>query len=147
MIIMALNDKTIYPILTAFLCDLTFFLVHWIVITPCYRTWEGCQPNQGLWRVKTQSKEPQRVSNVRFCHKKLKISFFSIWNHGNHGTLFLFYTHECQETQIKNSVYPILGFVLVNDFWSKKYLSLKNDIFTKDSYKISKLKVKNMRWQ
>ncbi len=27
-------------------------------------------------RVKTQSKEPQRASNVRFCHKKLKIIYF-----------------------------------------------------------------------
>jgi hypothetical protein len=52
-------------------------------------------------KVKTQSKEPQRVLDVKFCHKKTKDLFiYSIWNHGNHCTLFIFYTHECQETQI-----------------------------------------------
>jgi hypothetical protein len=34
MIVMALNDKTIYPILIDFLCDPTFFMAHWIVIAP-----------------------------------------------------------------------------------------------------------------
>ncbi len=53
--------------------------------------------------VKMRYKEPQRVLDVRFCHKKMEIYLFiAIWNHGNHGTLFLLSTHECQETQIKN---------------------------------------------
>jgi hypothetical protein len=30
----------------------------------------------GGFGVKTQSKEPQRESNVRLCHKKVNISFF-----------------------------------------------------------------------
>ncbi len=58
--------------------------------------------------------------------------FGAIWNHGNHGTLFLFNTHECQETQVKNPFDSILSFGLVKDFWKWKILSLKNDIFTKD---------------
>jgi hypothetical protein len=41
--------------------------------------------------------------------QKLEIFFyfFAIWNHGNHGTLFFFNTHECKETQIKNPFDPI----------------------------------------
>jgi hypothetical protein len=58
MIIMVLNDKTIFPILTAFLYDPTHFWLVGLWLHPT--TWEGCQPNQGLWRVKTQSKEPQK---------------------------------------------------------------------------------------
>ncbi len=58
--------------------------------------------------VKTHSKESQRVLDVKFCHEKLEIYLvFSIRNHGNHGTLFLFNTHECQEPQIKNPFDPI----------------------------------------
>jgi hypothetical protein len=69
-----------------------------------------------LW-VKTHSKEPQRALDVNFYHKKLKILFFfPISNHGNHEKLFLFNTHECQETQIKNPFDPILDFGLVNNF-------------------------------
>ncbi len=56
----------------------------------------------------------------------------AIWNHGNHGTLFLFNTHECQETQTKNPFDPILSFGLIKDFWKWKKKSLKKDIFTKD---------------
>jgi hypothetical protein len=57
--------------------------------------------------VKTRYKEPQRVSNVRFCHKKLKICLFiAIWNHGNHDTLFFFNTNS-----IKNPFDPILNLV------------------------------------
>jgi hypothetical protein len=68
--------------------------------------------------VKTQSKEPQRVLNVRFCHEKLKIYLIvAIWKYGNHGKLFLFNKHEYQETQIKNPFDPILSFDLVKDFW------------------------------
>jgi len=53
-------------------------------------------------------KEPQKTSNVRFCHKKLEIYLFiAIWKHGNHGILFLFNTHKCQKTQIKNPFDPI----------------------------------------
>jgi hypothetical protein len=58
--------------------------------------------------------------------------FFAIWNHGNHGTFFLFNRHECQETQIKNPFDPILSFCLVKKFWKWKNLSLEMDIFTKD---------------
>ncbi len=63
------------------------------------------------------------MSDVIFCHKKLEIFIFilfyfiAIWNHGNHGTLFLFNTLECQETQIKNPFDPILSFGLIKDFW------------------------------
>jgi len=58
---------------------------------------------------------------------------FAIWNHGNHDTLiFHFNTHECQKTQIKNPFDPILNFGLIKDFWKWKFLSLKNDILTKD---------------
>jgi hypothetical protein len=57
------------------------------------------------------------VLDVRFYHKKIAIYlFFSIWNHGNHGTLFLFNRHECQETHIENPFDPILNFGLVKDF-------------------------------
>jgi len=55
------------------------------------------------------------VSNVIFYHKKLNIYFFHL-NHGNHGTLFLFNTHECQEIQIIFLFDSILGFGLVKDF-------------------------------
>jgi hypothetical protein len=44
---------------------------------------------------------------------KTKDFFFSLGNHGNHGTLFLFKRHECQKTQIKNPFDPILSFGLV----------------------------------
>jgi hypothetical protein len=81
---------------------------------------------------KHSQRNHKRVLNVRFCHKKLKIFSFSIWDHGNHGTLLFFNTHECQENQIKNPFDLILGFGLVKDFWNKNILSLKNDIFTKD---------------
>jgi len=71
-------------------------------------------------------KEPQKVSNVRLCHKKLKIYLFIvIWNHDNHGTLFFFNTHECQETQTKNPFDAILNVGLVKDFWKWKILSLQ----------------------
>ncbi len=46
-----------------------------------------------------------------------------------------FSTHDCQETQIKNPIDPIdpiLGFGLVKYFYKWKFMSLKNDIFTKD---------------
>jgi hypothetical protein len=67
-------------------------------------------------RVKTHSKEPQRASNVRFCHKKIEIYLvLAIRNHGNHGTLFFFNTQECQN-QIQNLFDSILGFGLVKDF-------------------------------
>ncbi len=73
------------------------------------------------------------MSDVRLCHKKLKIySFISIWNYGNHGTLFFFNTYECQENQIKNPFDSILSFGLVKDFWKWKFLALKKDIFTKE---------------
>ncbi len=72
--------------------------------------------------------------------------FLGIWNHVNLGTLFLFNTHECQETQIKNPFDPILGFGLVKDFWKWIFLSLKKDIFTKDSYNKIKLMVKKVKW-
>jgi len=45
---------------------------------------------------------------------------------------FLFNTHECQETQIKNPFNPILNFGFVKDFKKWKNLLLKDDIFTKD---------------
>jgi hypothetical protein len=62
--------------------------------------------------------EPKKVSNVKCCHKKIKIYLiFSIWNHGNHGTWFLFNTYKFQETQIKNPFDPILGFGLIKNFW------------------------------
>jgi hypothetical protein len=81
--------------------------------------------------------------DVKFHHEKLEIYLFiGIWNHGNHGTWFLFNTHECQEIKIKNPFDPILGFNLVWNFWKWKILSLKKDIFTKDSYNKSKLMVK-----
>jgi hypothetical protein len=86
---------------------------------------------KGLHKVKTHSKELKRTLDIRFCHKKLKIFFFfffSIWNHGNHGTLSFFNTYECQENQIKNPLYTILGFGLVKDFWKWKFLSLKMEI-------------------
>ncbi len=87
----------------------------------------------GSCGVKTQSKEPQRVSNVRFYHKNLKFFFLgAIWCHGNHGTLFIFNTHECQETQTKTPFDPILSFGLVKDFWKWKKKLLEKDIFTKD---------------
>jgi len=74
----------------------------------------------------------------------------AIWNYGNHGTLFLFDTHECQENKIKNPFDQILSFDLVKDFWKWKFSSLKKRHFykglSKDSYNISKLMVKNMRW-
>jgi hypothetical protein len=54
----------------------------------------------------------------------------SPWNHGNHNTLLIFNTHECQETQIKNPFDPILSFGLITDFWKWKTLPLKKDIFT-----------------
>ncbi len=83
------------------------------------------------------------MSDVRICHKKLEIYlFFVIWNHGNHGPLFLFHTHECQETQIKNPFDLILSFGLVKDFWKWTIMSLKKDIFAKDSYNRNKLMVK-----
>jgi len=57
--------------------------------------------------VKTQSKEQEKALDVRFCHKKLEIYLFiAIWN-GNHGTLILSNTDECQKNQIKNLVDPI----------------------------------------
>jgi hypothetical protein len=71
------------------------------------------------------------VSNVKFYHKT-RDCFFSIWNHGNHGTLFLFNTHECYEIQRKKPFDPILSFGLVKDFWKWKFMSLIEDIFTKD---------------
>jgi hypothetical protein len=71
--------------------------------------------------------------DIRFSHEKLKIYLLlAIWNHGNHEKLFLFSTHECQETRIKNPFDPILSFGLVKDFWKWKIVSLKKDIFTKD---------------
>jgi hypothetical protein len=47
--------------------------------------------------------------------------FFSIWNHGNHGTLLFFNTYECQKNQIKNPFDPILGFGLVKNFENEKF--------------------------
>ncbi len=100
--------------------------------------------------VKTHSKEPQRVLDVKFYHEKLDIYLvFDIWNHGNHGTLFLFNTHECQETQIKNPFDPILSFGLVKDLKMKIFIIKKGNFykeFSKISYNKSKLVVKNMRW-
>jgi hypothetical protein len=65
------------------------------------------------------------VLDVRFCHKKLEIYLFIfIWNYGNHGTLFLFITPECQENQIKNPFDSILSFGLVKDFWKWNFLTL-----------------------
>jgi len=60
-------------------------------------------------RVKTHSKEPQKLLNVILFHKRLEIYLcFSIWNHGNHCT---FLTHMNQETQIKDPFDPILDLV------------------------------------
>jgi hypothetical protein len=86
-------------------------------------------------------KEPQKALDVKFYHKKSEIFFFAIWNHGNHGTLFLFNTHECQEIQIKNSFDPIWSFGLVKDFWKWNILSFKKDIFTKDFLRTYILKI------
>jgi hypothetical protein len=63
------------------------------------------------------------VSDVKFYHEKLLIFliFFSIWNYGNHGTLFFFDTHDYQETQIKNPFDSILSFGLVKDFQSENF--------------------------
>ncbi len=75
--------------------------------------------------------------DVRFCHKKTRkfLMFFAIWNHGNHGTLFLFNTHECQEIKFKKLFDLILSVGLVKGFRKWKFLSLKKDIFTKDFQK------------
>jgi hypothetical protein len=95
-----------------------------------FRKWISDKSFKG---VKAQSKEPQMASDVRFCREKLKIYFiFSIWNHGNHGTLFLFNTHEYQETQIKNPFDPILSFDLIKDFWKWFFFSFKKEFFTKE---------------
>jgi hypothetical protein len=51
-------------------------------------------------------------------------------------------TYECQEFQINNPFDSTLSFGLVNDFWKKKILSLKKDIYngiSKDSYNKTKL--------
>ncbi len=67
--------------------------------------------------VKTHSKEPQKALDVKFIHEKLKINFtFFHLKPYNHGALFLFNTHECQKTQIKNEFDPILSFGLLKDF-------------------------------
>jgi len=86
--------------------------------------------------IRDGSKHSQRshkghwMSN--FVIKNLGIYLFiSIWNYGNHGTLFFFNTHESQENQILNPFNSILSFGLVNDFWKRKFLTLKKDIFTK----------------
>jgi len=85
---------------------------------------------------------PQKVLDVQFCHEKLEIYLFiDIWNHGNHGTWFLFNTHECQEIQMKYPFDPILSFDLIKDFWKWKLLSIKNDIFTKDFQRTCIIKV------
>ncbi len=39
--------------------------------------------------------------------KNRDLRFFCHLNHGNHDTLFFFYKHGCQETQIKNPFGPI----------------------------------------
>jgi hypothetical protein len=70
----------------------------------------------------------------QIIYKKLYIEIYlSIvnWNCGNHGTFFLFNTHECYKTQIKNSFDLILSFDLVNFFWKWIFLLLKNDFFIK----------------
>jgi hypothetical protein len=66
--------------------------------------------------------------------------FFCHLNHDNHDTLFLFNTHECEETQIIFLFDSILGFGLVKDFWKWKFLSLKRDLFTKDFQRIHIIK-------
>jgi hypothetical protein len=66
------------------------------------------------------------TKGVEFYHKKQEIYLFIfIWNYRNHGTLFFFDTHECQENQIKNPFDPILSFRLVKGFWKWNILSLK----------------------
>jgi hypothetical protein len=132
MIVMALNDKTIFPILTAFLYQLTHFWLVGLWLHPTTKLEKDVNQIKDCEGSKHSQRNHKRVLNVRFCHKKLKIFSFSIWNHGNHGTLLFFNTHECQENQIKNPFDLILGFGLVKDFWNKNILSLKNDIFTKD---------------
>jgi hypothetical protein len=87
---------------------------------------KGKKRKKGVHKAKTHSNELKRASYIRFCHKKLKFFFsLTIWNHGNHGTLSFLNTYECQETQIRNPFYPILGFGLVKDFWKWNFLSLK----------------------
>jgi hypothetical protein len=73
-------------------------------------------------------------------HRKLKIYlFFTIWNHGNRGTLFLFNTYECKKNSSKNPFDPILSFGLIKDFWKWNFLLLKK--FTKDFQKTRIIKV------
>ncbi len=91
------------------------------------------------------------MSDVRLCKKQLEIYLFiAIWKHGNHGTLFLFNTHEYQETEFKNPLDPILSFGLVKNFLKVKNCIAKKGHFhkrlSKDSYNINKLMVKNMKW-
>ncbi len=62
---------------------------------------------------------------------------------------YSFLTHmkfECQDIQMKNPFDLISGFGSIKDFWKWNVLSLKNYIFTKDSYNKIKLMVKKMRW-
>jgi hypothetical protein len=82
--------------------------------------------------------------DVRLCHKKLDL-FFAIWNQGNHGTLFLFNTHKCQETQIKNPFDSILNCGLIKDFWKWTFVIKKGHFYkglSKDSYNRNKFMVK-----
>jgi hypothetical protein len=69
-------------------------------------------------------------------HKFIYLCFF-IWNHGNHGNLFLFKSYECQEIQIKNHLISILGlsFKLESEqLLHQKETMLQLKTFQKDSY-------------
>jgi hypothetical protein len=46
--------------------------------------------------VKTNSKEPKKLFDVKNSHKSFRIYFFSILNHGDHGKLLFCDTYECQ---------------------------------------------------
>ncbi len=55
------------------------------------------------------------ASDVKFCHKKLRIFFLPFETMVIIAQYSFFNTHECQELQIKNPFYPISGFCLVKN--------------------------------
>jgi hypothetical protein len=68
--------------------------------------------------------------------------FISIWNHDDHGKLFLYNTYEYKKNSNYNPFDLILGLGLVKDVWKWKFVSLKKDIFTKDFQRTHIIKIK-----
>jgi hypothetical protein len=105
---------------------------------------------QDIW-VKTHSKEPKKMTNVKFYYKKLNVFFSFSFETMVIMAHFFFLTHMITK-RFKLTIHLInfklnwfnQGLLKMNFFVIRKRHFYKG--FSKDSYNKRKLLIKNMRW-